>query len=113
MSHVCTGLWWSGDDLIGKFEILPTPNGQTLKALVESGIKLGVSSRGLGSLRETRQGSIVEDDFQLICFDVVSEPSTAGAYILPDNSGLAEALSKKPIIAGQNVDELLESILRR
>jgi len=110
-SHVCTGLWWEGNDLIGKFEILSGPSGQTLRSLVKDRIKLGISSRGLGSLRESREGSIVEEDFQLICFDIVSEPSTTGAYVLPDNSGLAEALKRKPTILG--VDDLIESILRR
>lgn len=84
VSHLCTQLWWDGQTLKGKFEVLPTPAGNTLKALMQAGVQLGVSSRGLGSIRETRQGTIVEDDFMLICFDMVSEPSTPGAYMVTE-----------------------------
>ena len=68
---------------MGKIEVLDTPSGAILKALVNSGVKLGISSRGLGSVKEKNGTTIVEDDFQLICFDMVSEPSTPGAFLSP------------------------------
>lgn len=80
-SHIVTDIWWNGKDVMGKVKILTTPSGQILKSLVESGVKLGISSRGLGSVREKAGLTYVEDDFQLICFDFVSEPSTTGAFM--------------------------------
>ena len=66
---------------MGKVQVLETPAGQVLKALVDAGVKLGISSRGLGSTKEKDGKTMVEDDFQLICFDFVSEASTPGAYL--------------------------------
>jgi hypothetical protein len=82
VSHIVTDIWWQGGDVMGKVEILPTSAGNDLKALIESDVKLGISSRGLGSTRQQGQNVLVEDDFQLICFDFVSEPSTTGAFML-------------------------------
>ena len=86
-SHMVTDIWWNGNDVMGKAKILNTPSGQILKALVESGVKLGISSRGLGSVRENRGQTIVEDDFNLICFDFVSDPSTTGAFMMKESKG--------------------------
>ena len=84
-SHMVTKVWWNGNDVMGKVKILNTPSGQILRSLVDSGVKLGISSRGLGSVHEDNQGAVVvEDDFQLICFDFVSEPSTPGAYMVKE-----------------------------
>ena len=80
-SHIVTDIWWDGRDVMGKVRVLNTPSGNILKALVDSGVKLGISSRGLGSVKESMNGTLVEDDFQLICFDFVSEPSTNGAFM--------------------------------
>ena len=85
-SHLVTKLWWDGDDVMGKVQILGTPAGQVLKSLVEAGVKLGISSRGLGSTEEKSGKTYVKDDFQLICFDFVSEPSTPGAYMISENA---------------------------
>ena len=82
-SHLVTETWWDGDTVMGKVRILDTPSGTILKSLMEGGVKLGISSRGLGSVRESNGETIVEDDFQLICFDFVSEPSTPNAYMTP------------------------------
>ena len=80
-SHLVTDMWWDGPALMGKVEILNTPSGNILKQLANSGVALGISSRGLGSVRESQGQTMVEDDFQLICFDFVSEPSTPGAFM--------------------------------
>lgn len=80
-SHMMVNLWWDGSSLMGKLKVLSTPSGTTLKALIGDGVKIGISSRGLGSVKEVQGATIVEDDFQLICFDVVSEPSTPEAFM--------------------------------
>jgi hypothetical protein len=84
-SHLVTSVWWDGESVMGKVQVLNTPSGNILKGLVESGVKLGISSRGLGSVKEQQDKTIVEDDFQLICFDFVSEPSTPGAFMMTEN----------------------------
>lgn len=111
VSHMITDMWWKGNDVMGKIKVLDTPSGRILKDLVNSGVKIGISSRGLGSVREQMGESIVEDDFQLICFDIVSEPSTPNAYVYPN--------SKKPTFGismrenKQNtIDDLFNKILR-
>jgi len=80
-SHMVTDLWWDGNALMGKIKVLSTPAGQTLRALVNDGVKIGISSRGLGSVTQTGGHVVVESDFQLICFDVVSDPSTPKAFM--------------------------------
>ena len=87
-SHMITEVWWDGDDVMGKAQILNTPSGQVLKELVSAGVKLGISSRGLGSVSEQMGKTIVEDDFQLICFDFVSEPSTSGAFMMTEGKNI-------------------------
>ena len=81
VSHMITEVWMDGPAVMGKCKVLDTPSGQILRALVDSGVKIGISSRGMGSVREQRGQTIVEDDFQLICFDIVSEPSTPNAFM--------------------------------
>ncbi len=82
VSHIMTSVWWDGDDVMGKVKVLNTPSGQILRSLVDSDVTLGISSRGMGSVHEDRNGNtVVEDDFNLICFDFVSDPSTIGAFM--------------------------------
>jgi hypothetical protein len=118
-SHLITDIWWNGNDVMGKAKILNTPSGQVLKALCESGVKLGISSRGLGSVRESRGQTIVEDDFNLICFDFVSDPSTTGAFMMRESKGdngnvlvqLTEKLDKLiSIIEKENDPSRIEKI---
>ena len=91
VSHNILEMHWNGDDLNGTVEILGTPAGNILKELFKSGIKLGISSRGLGSVKEIKEeeGDSVEvqPDFELIAFDFVSNPSTHGAFLSPTNEG--------------------------
>ena len=80
-SHLITKLDMKGDELIGEAEILKTPAGLTAKALVEGGVKIGISSRGMGTLSEDAKGNkIVNEDFRLVTFDLVADPSTRGAF---------------------------------
>ena len=83
-SHMVVDMWWEGKDVMGKIKVLDTPSGRILKDLMNAGVKLGISSRGLGSVKEQLGETIVQEDFELICFDIVSEPSTPDAYIYPE-----------------------------
>jgi len=82
VSHMVTDVWWDGGNVMGKVRVLDTPSGNILKSLINGGVKLGISSRGLGSTRKEGGKTIVQDDFQLICFDFVQEPSTPGAFMI-------------------------------
>lgn len=90
-SHIVRDIWWEGKDVMVKLQVLSGLPGQQLRSLVEDGVAIGLSSRGLGSVRDVGGKLLVEEDFQLICFDVVSEPSTGGAFM-----HLMEA--KRPLI---------------
>ncbi|HAW82348.1 MAG TPA: primosomal protein [Balneola sp.] len=84
-SHLITDVWWEGNSVMGKLKILDTPAGQIAKQLVGGGVQLGISSRGLGSTHQQGSVTMVGDDFQLLCFDLVSEPSTTGAFLVAEN----------------------------
>jgi hypothetical protein len=81
VSHNIKRIWWDGDHVMGAIEILPTPSGNILKALFENRIPVGVSSRGMGSLRQMGDLMEVQDDFELLCWDFVSTPSNPGSYM--------------------------------
>ena len=87
VSHNITDMWWDGDKVFGKIEILPTPSGNILKALIENNITVGVSSRGMGSLQDRGGVLEVQDDFELLCWDFVSTPSNPGSYMTPIHEG--------------------------
>ena len=106
-SHMVTGVWWDGKNVMGKIKVLNTPSGNILKSLVDGGVKLGISSRGLGSVHEDNNGNtIVEDDFQLICFDFVSEPSTPGAYM-----SVREGIKKDIFSKADRINRILNDIV--
>ena len=91
VSHNITEMSWNGDDLIGTVEVLGTPAGNILKELFKSGIKLGISSRGMGSVEAINgdgDSQEVQNDFELIAFDFVSNPSTHGAFMYPMHEGV-------------------------
>lgn len=95
VSHNMLDLWWDGNTLMGKLELLPTPSGNIAKQLFQAGIRLGISSRGMGSVRDIGEGKVeVQDDFEIVCWDLVSNPSTHGAFMT--GKGLQEGLNKKP-----------------
>jgi hypothetical protein len=84
VSHNVLDLWWDGKDLMGKLEILGTPSGNIAKELLKAGIRLGISSRGMGSVKQIGEGKVeVQDDFEIVCWDLVSNPSTQGAFMNP------------------------------
>ena len=112
VSHNILEMAWRGKDLVGTVEVLPTPSGNILKALFQSGIKLGISSRGLGSVKEVMReaGSAMEvqPDFELIAFDFVSNPSTHGAFLSPVNESVDKAIN----IKYDNINRLISEIIR-
>ena len=81
VSHNIKKIWWDGDHVMGAVELLPTPSGNILKALFDNGIPVGVSSRGMGSLKQMGELMEVQDDFELLCWDFVSTPSNPGSYM--------------------------------
>jgi len=86
VSHIIIEMSWKGETLHGKIQIADTPAGDTVKGLLKSGIKLGISSRGVGSVKKNREGQdVVQEDFELIGFDIVSSPSTPGAYLFKES----------------------------
>ena len=95
-SHNIIDMHWKNDDLMGTVEVLGTPAGNILKELFKSGIKLGISSRGLGSVETVSEADgdaqEVQPDFELIAFDFVSNPSTQGAFMYPMNEGVDKGL---------------------
>jgi hypothetical protein len=94
-SHIVVKAWMEGDDVYGDVELLDTPAGQILQSLVESGVTLGISSRGVGSTKRDGDRQIVQEDFQLICWDFVSEPSTPGAFMMREGRELTLEEQKK------------------
>jgi hypothetical protein len=81
VSHIIRDIWWNGDKVMGKIEILPTVSGNILKSLIDNNVMVGVSSRGMGSLKQIGETMEVQDDFELLCWDFVSTPSNPGSYM--------------------------------
>jgi len=80
-SHNIKRIWWEGNDLMGELELLNTPSGKIAQEIISAGIPLGISSRGMGSVQQIGETVEVQDDFELLCWDLVSVPSTPGAYM--------------------------------
>ena len=106
-SHMVTDVWWDQKNVMGKVKVLDTPSGGILKSLVQSGVKLGISSRGMGSVQESAGQTIVEDDFQLICFDFVSEPSTPNAFMMQE----AKEYKNNVFTKADRINRLLNEVL--
>ena len=108
-SHVVKDLYWNGDDLMGKVELLNTPAGNIVKEIIKAGHTIGISSRGTGSVQQTNEGTLeVQPDFELVCWDFVSNPSTHGAFMNPVN--LNEGTTK--LSEYHNLDLIINDILR-
>ena len=108
-SHVVKELWWEGDDLMGKVELLNTPSGNIVKEILKGGHTMGISSRGTGSVTQTNEGTLmVQPDFELVCWDFVSNPSTQGAFM--NAISLNEA--KTQVGKYDKLDSIINNILR-
>ena len=115
VSHNIIDMNWEGDDLVGTIEVLTTPSGNILRELLNSGILLGISSRGVGSVkRDIREAAdVVQDDYALVSFDCVSSPSTQGAFIQPI-APLSEGLihnNKSINNQYENIEKIIHNIL--
>ena len=107
-SHVVKDLYWKGDDLMGKVELLNTPAGNIVKEIIKAGHTIGISSRGTGSVQQTNEGTLeVQPDFELVCWDFVSNPSTHGAFMNPVSLNESKQANK---YAGLN--SIINDILR-
>jgi len=107
VSHSVTQIWMEDKNVMGKIKVLDTPSGKILQELVNGGVTVGVSSRGMGSVTETNGRTLVEDDFQLICFDMVSEPSTPGAFMMRE----AKDFDDKALTKADKINRLLNEVL--
>ena len=116
VSHNITEMHWEGDNLLGTVEVLGTPSGNILKELFKAGIKLGISSRGMGSVETVSEadGSAqeVQPDFELIAFDFVSNPSTHGAFMYPMNESVDSQLSSRTCGEYCKAEDIINKIIR-
>lgn len=110
-SHIVREAYMEGDDVYGVIELLDTPTGKILQALVSSGVTCGISSRGVGSVREEKGQQIVQEDFQLICFDMVSEPSTPGAFMMNEGKKISQRDLDRFFNKSDKVDRVFNDIL--
>lgn len=111
VSHLVREAYLDRGVVYGTVEILDTPSGKILQSLVESGVKLGISSRGVGSTKKQGDYHVVQDDFQLICWDYVSEPSTPGAFMLPEGRKITSAELQKVFNKSDRIDRVLNDII--
>jgi len=111
VSHIVREARMQGDDVYGTIELLDTPSGKIIQSLIESGITLGISSRGVGSTSAAGGSQIVQEDFQLICFDMVSEPSTPGAFMLREGKTVKQRDLNKFFNRTDRIDRIFNEIL--
>jgi hypothetical protein len=108
-SHIIKELWWKGDELMGRVELLNTPSGNIVKEIIKAGHTIGISSRGTGSVAQTNEGTLeVQPDFELVCWDFVSNPSTHGAFMNPIS--LNESIQS--VSKFSKLDSIINDILR-
>ena len=111
VSHLITDVWTEGNVVYGKIEILPTPMGNIARALIESNVKIGISSRALGSVRGQNEADIVQDDLHLICWDLVSEPSTPGAFMMREAKEIDPRVLAKIFSKADRVNRVANELL--
>lgn len=115
VSHNVVECHWEGDDVVGTIEVLTTPSGNIAKELIKNNVRLGISSRGLGSVRQIAENTVeVQEDFELLCFDLVSSPSTRGAFMNLNEGVIKEGTSQPIVQDRKEIDKFLkvESIIR-
>ena len=111
VSHIIREAYMDGGICYGNVELLDTPCGKILQSLVESGVTLGISSRGVGSTRDDGDSQVVQDDFQLICWDFVSEPSTPGAFMMAEGKEISSRDLRRHFNKSDRIDRLFNDIL--
>ena len=110
-SHLIREAYMEDDVVFGTVELLDTPSGKILQSLVESGVTLGISSRGVGSVKAEGDYDVVQDDFQLICWDFVSEPSTPGAFMMREGKEINKGDLNRHFTKSDRVDRILNDII--
>ena len=110
-SHNIKEAYMEGNIVYGTVEILNTPSGKILQSLVESGVTLGISSRGVGSTKTEGHMQVVQDDFQLICWDFVSEPSTPGAFMMKEGKEVTPQFINNVFNKTDRIDRIFNDIL--
>ena len=111
VSHIVREAHMEGDVVYGEVELLDTPCGKILQNLVEAGVTLGISSRGVGSTTNDGDRQVVQDDFQLICWDYVSEPSTPGAFMMREGREISEGEINSYFTKTDRIDRIFNDIL--
>lgn len=111
VSHIIREAYFDGDTVFGTIELLNTPSGKIVQSLVESKVKLGISSRGVGTTKKQGDYHIVQDDFQLITWDIVSEPSTPAAFIIPEGKSIGGIDLRHTFNKSDRIDRILNDIL--
>lgn len=111
VSHIIREAYMEGDVCYGVVELLDTPCGKILQSLVESGVTLGISSRGVGSTKRDGDIQVVQDDFQLICWDFVAEPSTPGAFMMAEGKKVDPRTLKQTFTKSDRIDRMFNDIL--
>ena len=111
VSHLITDIWTDGSVVYGKIEILPTPMGNIARSLIESNVKVGISSRALGSVRSRGDADVVQDDLHLICWDLVSEPSTPGAFMMREAKEVDPRILDKIFSKTDRINRIANDIL--
>ena len=111
-SHVITDIWWEGDDLWGEIEVLEDlTQGKNLKGLLKNDIKVGISSRALGSVQKVGEANMVQEDLYLVCWDIVSEPSTHGAFMMHEAKSYTEAELRTLFSKTDRLDRVANDVL--
>lgn len=111
VSHIIKEAYMEGNVCYGTVEILDTPMGKILQSLVEAGVTLGISSRGVGSTSKSGESQVVQDDFQLICWDFVSEPSTPGAFMMREGREVKASELSRTFNRSDRIDRIFNDIL--
>jgi hypothetical protein len=109
--HNIKDIWWNGDHIMGRIELLPTPSGNILQALINSGITVGVSSRGMGSVKQMGETLEVQDDFELLCWDFVSTPSNPGSWMYAEGKHTMNENLNTGVKEYAKVNEIIREIL--
>jgi hypothetical protein len=119
VSHTIEETWWEGNTLMGKIKLITSPGwrkmgivsckGDHAAMLLMNGVTLGISSRGVGSLKQEHGKNIVQDDFELVCFDLVSSPSTPGAYVFREKGDYKkyEESVEEPVVIDNKIKNLM------
>lgn len=112
-SHLVVETWWKGKELWGKIKILSNSKGRDVQAMINDGVQFGISSRGMGSVHESQDGTIVENDFQLLCYDLVTDPSTTNAFMNLSENKIQSLQNKFWGKKSNNINLLMENILKK